>query len=43
MESTTEIVIRGYHVDIYGHVNNARYLEFLEEDRWAVLEATSPR
>lgn len=39
MESTTEIVIRGYHVDIYGHVNNARYLEFLEEDRWAVLEA----
>ncbi len=39
MESLTEIKTRGYHVDIYGHVNNARYLEFLEEDRWAHLEA----
>jgi len=39
MESHTEIVVRGYHVDIYGHVNNARYLEFLEEGRWASLES----
>ncbi|RUA21972.1 hypothetical protein DSL92_08630 [Billgrantia gudaonensis] len=23
--------VRGYHLDGYGHVNNARYLEFLEE------------
>ena len=38
MESLTEIVTRGYHMDIYGHVNNARYLEFLEEDRWAQFE-----
>ncbi|WP_022667749.1 acyl-CoA thioesterase [Desulfospira joergensenii] len=33
-----EIKIRGYHTDLYGHVNNARYLEFLEEGRWQVLE-----
>ena len=39
MQIFTEILTRGYHMDIYGHVNNARYLEFLEEDRWAQLEA----
>lgn len=38
MDKTTEIKIRGYHADFYGHVNNARYLEFLEEDRWLWLE-----
>lgn len=31
----TRIRIRSYHLDGYGHVNNARYLEFLEEARWA--------
>lgn len=35
MEYLTEIKVRGYHADFYGHVNNARYLEFFEEDRWA--------
>jgi thioesterase-3 len=35
---TTEIKIRGYHLDFYGHVNNARYLEFLEEARWGLFE-----
>jgi len=30
--------VRGYHCDFYGHVNNARYLEFLEEARWGFLE-----
>lgn len=34
----TRIKVRGYHLDVYGHVNNARYLEFLEEARWAMLE-----
>jgi len=34
----TDIKIRGYHLDLYGHVNNARYLEFMEEARWAFLE-----
>lgn len=33
-----EIKIRGYHTDLYQHVNNARYLEFLEEGRWKLLE-----
>lgn len=35
----TAICIRSYHLDGYGHVNNARYLEFLEEARWAWFEA----
>ncbi|MBF0803863.1 acyl-CoA thioesterase [Neisseria sp. 19428wB4_WF04] len=30
----TRIPIRNYHLDGYGHVNNARYLEFFEEARW---------
>ena len=33
-----EIKVRGYHLDLFGHVNNARYLEFLEEGRWAAFE-----
>lgn len=32
------ITVRSYHLDGYGHVNNARYLEFLEEARWAFFE-----
>ena len=33
------ITVRGFHCDLYGHVNNARYLEFLEEARWAYVTA----
>ncbi|WP_405030354.1 acyl-CoA thioesterase [Neisseria leonii] len=33
-----QIPVRGYHLDGYRHVNNARYLEFLEEARWAYFE-----
>ena len=36
--SDTAIRIRNYHLDGYGHVNNARYLEFLEEARWHFFE-----
>jgi len=39
MKINTEIKIRGYHIDFYGHVNNARYLEFLEEARWEAYGA----
>ena len=39
---TTRIRVRGYHLDLYGHVNNARYLEFLEEARWSFVEASRP-
>ena len=35
---TAEFRIRGFHTDLYGHVNNARYLEFLEEGRWKLFE-----
>ncbi|MFY0643588.1 MAG: acyl-CoA thioesterase [Bacteroidia bacterium] len=35
---TTPITVRGYHCDAYGHVNNARYLEFYEEARWNFLQ-----
>ncbi len=38
MLHTITIKIRGYHLDLFGHVNNARYLEFLEEARWAAFE-----
>ncbi len=35
----TFIKVRGFHIDVYQHVNNARYLEFLEEARWEWLSA----
>ncbi|MCW7752840.1 acyl-CoA thioesterase [Desulfobotulus sp. H1] len=38
MKGVPVIRIRGYHADMYGHVNNARYLEFLEEGRWRLFE-----
>jgi thioesterase-3 len=34
-----KIKVRGYHLDMYQHVNNARYLEFLEEARWDLIES----
>jgi thioesterase-3 len=37
LPSQTRLKVRGYHLDVYGHVNNARYLEFLEEARWQLL------
>ena len=33
--SITEIKVQGFHTDHYQHVNNARYLEFLETARWS--------
>ena len=38
METETIIKIRGYHIDHFGHVNHARYIEFLEEARWAYMD-----
>ena len=38
VETISEIKIRGYHVDHFNHVNNSRYLEFLEEGRWDYSE-----
>jgi len=36
---TIKIKVRGFHLDMYQHVNNARYLEFLEEARWHYVES----
>ncbi|AXF74924.1 acyl-CoA thioesterase [Erwinia tracheiphila] len=33
----TTIKVRGYHLDVHQHVNNAHYLEFLEDARWEWL------
>lgn len=38
MAHLTFIKVRGYHLDLYQHVNNARYLEFLEEARWQYFD-----
>ena len=38
MNDIIHIRVRGYHIDFFGHVNNARYLEFLEEARWRFFE-----
>ncbi|MDO4878222.1 MAG: acyl-CoA thioesterase [Neisseria sp.] len=34
----TVFTIRNYHLDGYGHVNHARYLELMEEARWRFFE-----
>ncbi len=36
-QSFTEIRVDGFHIDVYGHVNNARYLEYLERGRWGFI------
>lgn len=38
MKHYHEIKVRGFHTDMFGHVNNARYMEFFEEARWEFLE-----
>lgn len=40
MSHICHVKVRGYHLDVYQHVNNARYLEFLEDARWQYLEET---
>ncbi|MCC6722188.1 MAG: acyl-CoA thioesterase [Bacteroidia bacterium] len=37
-EFSSEIIVRGFHIDVFGHTNNARYLEFLEIARWDALK-----
>ena len=34
----TEFTIRTFHTDAFGHVNNSRYVELLEEARWRFAE-----
>jgi acyl-CoA thioester hydrolase len=33
------MLIREHHLDTFGHVNNATYLEMLEEARWEFINA----
>jgi thioesterase-3 len=37
----TQITIRTFHTDAFGHVNNSRYLEVFEEARWRYAEDIS--
>ena len=38
MKTETIIKARGYHADMFGHVNHARFVELLEEGRWSYME-----
>ena len=38
MRTQTIIKARGYHADMFGHVNHARFVELLEEGRWSYME-----
>ena len=38
MRHESKFNIRSFHTDGFGHVNNARYLEILEEARWQFAE-----
>ena len=31
------LVIREFHIDTFGHVNNATYLQIMEEARWEMI------
>ena len=32
------LVVRGYELDSYGHVNNAVYLQYFEQARWEFMK-----
>jgi acyl-CoA thioester hydrolase len=34
----TSVIVRGYELDSYGHVNNAVYLQYLEQARWVFMK-----
>ena len=36
----TLIKVRGYELDSYNHVNNATYLNYLEQARWEIVNNT---
>jgi YbgC/YbaW family acyl-CoA thioester hydrolase len=34
-----DVLIKEHHLDTYGHVNNATYLQLFEEARWDIITA----
>jgi len=40
MPITSHLKVCGFHIDVFGHVNNARYLEFMEIARWELIQQT---
>jgi YbgC/YbaW family acyl-CoA thioester hydrolase len=36
----TALTVRGYELDSYGHVNNAVYIQYLEQARWEFIRET---
>ena len=41
MKTMTKLIVRNYHIDYFGHMNHARYVELLEEARWRYLEGNN--
>lgn len=39
MSLSTPIVVRGYELDVQGHLNQAVYLQYAEHARWEALQA----
>ena len=37
MKTRFEFNVRGYELDSFGHVNNAVYLNYLEQARWEMF------
>jgi YbgC/YbaW family acyl-CoA thioester hydrolase len=35
--NTYELIIKEHHLDTFGHVNNATYLQLFEEARWELI------
>lgn len=33
------LLVREHHLDLFGHMNNATYLQILEEARWELVES----
>lgn len=40
MAHSCHLKVRGNHIDIYQHVNNAMYLTYMEDARWEMFEET---
>jgi YbgC/YbaW family acyl-CoA thioester hydrolase len=40
MEFEYYFTVRGYELDSYGHVNNAVYLNYIEQATWEILRGT---